>query len=140
MCEITIEEAIRQIRDNIDFRKRLQEGDKPQFFDVDENEKDIEAFEMAIQALSEEPCEDAISRQAVDDAIYDYSRSCDVNYGQIMERIDKIPSVKSKQTDALDKIRAEIKEQYGGCGLINDGLDMALSIIEKYMAESEEMK
>ncbi len=46
------EEAIRQIRDNIDFRKRLQEGDKPQFFDADENEKDIEAFEMAIQALS----------------------------------------------------------------------------------------
>lgn len=38
----------------------------------------------------------------------------------------------------LEKIRAEIKEQYGGCGLINDGLDMALSIIDKYMAESEE--
>lgn len=38
----------------------------------------------------------------------------------------------------LEKIRAEIKEQYGGCGLINDGLDMALSIIDKYKAESEE--
>ena len=49
---MTREEAIRQIRDNIDFRKRLQEGDKPQFFDADENEKDIEAFDMAIQALS----------------------------------------------------------------------------------------
>lgn len=40
--------------------------------------------------------------------------------------------------NVLDKIRAEIKEQYGGCGLINDGLDMALSIIDKYMAESED--
>lgn len=48
---MTREEAIRQIRDNIDFRKCLQEGDKPQFFDADENEKDIEAFEMAIRAL-----------------------------------------------------------------------------------------
>lgn len=57
----------------------------------------IDAFGVAIEALSAEPCEDAISRQAVDDAIYDYSRSCDVNYGQIMEYIDKIPSVTSKQ-------------------------------------------
>lgn len=40
--------------------------------------------------------EDLISRQAVDDAIYDYSRSCDVNYAQIMEYIDKIPSVENK--------------------------------------------
>jgi hypothetical protein len=40
-----------------------------------------------------EQTEDAISRQAVDEAIYDYSRSCDVNYAQIMEYIDKIPSV-----------------------------------------------
>ena len=39
---------------------------------------------------------DLISRQAVDDAIYDYSRSCDVNYAQIMEYIDKIPSVENK--------------------------------------------
>lgn len=39
---------------------------------------------------------DLISRQAVDDVIYDYSRSCDVNYAQIMEYIDKIPSVENK--------------------------------------------
>lgn len=39
---------------------------------------------------------DLISRQAVDDAIYDYSRSCDVNYAQIIEYIDKIPSVENK--------------------------------------------
>ena len=54
---MTREEAVRQIRDNIDFRKRLQEGDKPQFFDADENEKDIEAFDMAIKALEQEPCD-----------------------------------------------------------------------------------
>lgn len=39
---------------------------------------------------------DLISREAVDDAIYDYSRSCAVDYAQIMEYIDKIPSVENK--------------------------------------------
>lgn len=52
------------------------------------------ALEDAISALSTEG--DLISRQAVDDVIYDYSRSCDVNYAQIMEYIDKIPSVENK--------------------------------------------
>lgn len=53
------------------------------------------------------PCEDCISRQAVDDAIYDYSRSCDVNYEQIMEFIDKLPSVTPKYTDEeIDKAQA----------------------------------
>ena len=42
---------------------------------------------------------DLISRQAIDDVIYDYSRSCDVNYAQIMEYIDKIPSVENKGED-----------------------------------------
>lgn len=40
---------------------------------------------------------DLIERQAVDDAIYDYSRACDVNYAQIMEYIDKLPSVTPQQ-------------------------------------------
>ena len=56
-------------------------------------EKKYEAYNVAIKALEQEPCDDAISRQAVEEAIYDYSRSCDVNYAQIMEYIDKLPSV-----------------------------------------------
>jgi hypothetical protein len=54
-------------------------------------EKCKEAVEIVTKALEQEPCTDAISRQAVDDAIYEYSRSCDVNYAQIMEFIEKIP-------------------------------------------------
>ena len=50
---------------------------------------------------------DLISRQAVDDAIYDYSRSCDVNYAQIMEFIDKIPSVENKG-EWIDDVKSEI--------------------------------
>jgi rubrerythrin len=37
-----------------------------------------------------------ISRQAVDDVMYDYSRSHDVSYAQIMELINQIPSVENK--------------------------------------------
>ena len=59
-----------------------------------------QGYEMGVkESQSEIPntCGDAISRQAVDDAIYDYSRSCDVNYAQVMEYIEKIPSVTPQQ-------------------------------------------
>lgn len=82
---------------------------------------------------------DAISRQAVDDAIYDYSRACDVNYGQIMEYIDKIPSVTPEQNDVLDKIRAEIEQEYSKFRDMSDkwceranGLGTALDIIDRF--------
>lgn len=75
-----------------------------------------EALDMAIEALEQQPTDavdrltireylyslgmgikvtatDCVKRQDVEDAIYDYSRSCDVNYAQIMEFIDKLPSV-----------------------------------------------
>ena len=57
----------------------------------------LEAHKMAIKALEQEPCEDAISRKAVEDAIYDYSRACDVNEQQIMEYIDKLPPIQPKE-------------------------------------------
>lgn len=52
-----------------------------------------DALQYVIAMLEQQPCEDCVSRQAVDDAIYDYSRSCDVNYDQIMKAIDNLPSV-----------------------------------------------
>jgi hypothetical protein len=36
---------------------------------------------------------DCISRQAVEDAMYDATRAMDLNYGQIMDYIDNLPSV-----------------------------------------------
>ena len=46
------------------------------------------------------------------------------------------------KTDTLDKIRAEIDEQYDRVHPYNiscaEGLEMALEIIDKYKAESEE--
>lgn len=66
-----------------------------------------EAYKKIVCHFEEqEPCDDCVSRQAVDDAIYDYSRSCDVNYSQLMEFIDKIPPVKpaEKQEPCKDCI------------------------------------
>jgi hypothetical protein len=37
--------------------------------------------------------DDCISRQAVEDAMYDATRAMDLNYGQIMDYIDNLPSV-----------------------------------------------
>lgn len=68
----------------------------------------------------QEPCEDSISRQAVDDAIYDYSRACDVDYAQIMVYIDKLPSVNPQEPktghwiEKADEYYRAINEKGGG--------------------------
>jgi hypothetical protein len=83
-------------------------------------------------------CGDAISRQAVDDAIYDYSRSCDVNYQQIMEFIDKIPPANPQEskTDILDKIEAEIGQAFlDDKAMQEHTVKKCLGIIDKYKGE-----
>ena len=67
----------------------------------------------------EEALSECISRQDVEDAIYDYSRSCDVNYAQIMEFIDKLPSVtpqpKMGQWIALKDEDGDVCEEVCSC-------------------------
>ena len=105
---------------------------------------EVKGFEKAIEKLDREwgieelePCDDTISRQAVDDAIYDYSRACDVDYAQIMEYIDKLPSVTPK-TDAIDKIRDEImdtgayEQEVNGNTEFLKSINYCLSVIDKY--------
>ena len=47
--------------DHLEYMKKNAD----EFFDREQADKDIEAFKAAIKALEQEPCEDAISRQAV---------------------------------------------------------------------------
>lgn len=63
------------------------------------NEKAIEAFDMAISALECEPCEKAISKQAVLDVLakYDNDMKSDV-YNEIFDSIDKLPYVNPDKT------------------------------------------
>ena len=82
-----------------------------------------------LPSVTPKHCEDAISRQAVEDAIYDYSRSCDVNYAQIMEYIDKLPSVSTEKTK-IDWDYGEIKDltsKYNPA-ILNNYLDEDLRI------------
>ena len=120
-----------------------------------------EAIRMGIKALEQEPCDDCISRQqAIDaiDALYlagDSSTSFradaegDTLIGkyQAITALDDLQPVtpqqkKSDESEVLDKIKAEIDEQYDrvhpydiSCA---EGLEMALGIIYKYKAEGSD--
>lgn len=114
-----------------------------------------EAFATAIQALEQELCEDAISKQAV----LNLPRKALKNYfGEVIAEVIYVrdvmelpPVTPQPKTDILDKIRAEIEQYrkeasnkhsedaelqayYDG---LNDGLKDARDIIDKYRVESE---
>lgn len=104
-----------------------------------------EAVDVAIKALSAEPCEDAISRAWLKEAIHNfyYGLKHTPTEEDIQAYIDAAPSVTPKQNDVLDKIRAEIEQAY--CKVSNDydkgrnyGLYMAAQIIDKYKGEMKE--
>jgi len=57
----------------------------------------VEALDIVIAELEQEPSGDLISRQAVEDALYEYSENNDVNYNLIItEYIDTIPPVEQE--------------------------------------------
>ena len=106
--------------------------------------------EEIIKVLEQEPCEDAISRQAVLDGIViiakvkaksDAQKSL---MGRVLFFTENLPSVTPQpktDTDTLDKIRAEIdsaKIPKNQMSFFRDGINCALQIIDKYKAESEE--
>ncbi len=145
---MTREEAISHIRDIIAESNSI----KPSMV-IFELEK--EALRVAIEALEQEPCEDAISRREVikkftynhkGKRIPDYD--CDnfpaqISIKTVKEMLRELPSVTSQpKTDMLDKIRAEIeqyidKEKLRFGGQFDSGLNLALKIIDKYKTESE---
>ena len=111
--DMTREEAIRII----DRRKTCMECIAS---DIATCEKCDEAFDMAISALNQEPCEDAVSRQAVQDYIAKYlSQYLYEDVRQAVEDIDvyigDLPSVQPKPetvTEFADRCR-ECGAKYG---------------------------
>lgn len=98
-----------------------------------------------------EPREDAISRQAVIQHICEnkscYEENCKgVLFNRCMDItwVNELPSVNPQKpniNEVLAKIRAEIDEQYDrvhpydiSCA---EGLEMALNIVDKYIAEED---
>lgn len=42
-------------------------------------------------------------------------------------------AISALEQEPLENIRAEIASHIGGCGFLNDGLDLALEIIDKHI-------
>lgn len=86
------------------------------------NEKDYDAIRMAIKSLEQQTCEDAISRQAVEEIINDIRDCISVDgYWTILERLKKLPSVSPQP-----KVGYWIEDEYemkvwcSACGEEND--------------------
>ena len=66
------------------------------------NEVGIEALELAIKALEQQPCEDCISREAVKEMLSEewtkyMPMELDINLSFVMEKINELPSVTPQQ-------------------------------------------
>jgi transcription elongation factor Elf1 len=62
--------------------------------DIFTEQKDFqECLDMAIKALERESCEDCVSRQAVDQNIYDYAESNGLSYANLKNAILDMPPV-----------------------------------------------
>lgn len=98
-----------------------------------------------LEVLEQEPCEDAISRQAVlaiaGDSCLDLDSYEDTK--EFCDEIKELPSVNPK-TDKFDRIRAEIEQNaypiVHGVNNHEKGMTLygILQIIDKYKTESEE--
>ena len=91
----------------------------------------IVALEMAISALEQEPCEDAISREAVMGLVAREHSEWDDLYIDIAKLPSVIPS-----RQVIENIKAEIEEVKEKMFCTDDekqGLDVALSIIDKHI-------
>ena len=116
--------------------------------------KEHKPFNIMLEALEQEPCEDAISRKAVLDMTTAIRTS---DYSRIIEVVDiddvkALPSVKPQTplnvNELLNKIRAEISaiDLEGRVDAYTLFIrtpeqvkQMALNIIDKYKKESEEV-
>ena len=107
--------------------------------------EDAEVLDMAIKALEQQPCEDAISRKQALKETKALIRG-DYNPEYIIETLKMLPSVtpKAEQKAVLGKIKAEIEQkQYDFMDDkdydegIRFGLMLAYQTVDKYKTESE---
>lgn len=93
------EEAIKEIKNASD--EEVRYGDIEHHYE--DVMKRVEAFEMAIEALEQKPCEDAVSRQAVIDTIYHEcsDENLDIDFAKVLllqRKIKALPSVNPQKT------------------------------------------
>ena len=72
-----------------------------------------QALDMAIKALEQEPCEDTVSRKAVDQNIYDYAESNGLSYANLKNAILDTPSVTPTRKEWIP-VSERLPEENGG--------------------------
>ena len=97
---MTKEENIATLNEHLEHWKRLL---SEKICDQSEGEKTIDALQNAIKALEQQPCDDAISRQAVIDGLISIAKTkakSDAQkslMGRVMFFVEKLPSVTPQQ-------------------------------------------
>lgn len=75
---------------------------------------DCNEYKLLMELLDRKPCEDCVSRNAIDQNIYDYAESNGLSYANMKNYILDVPSV----TPARKKgkwLRKPIRNNKGGC-------------------------
>jgi ribosomal protein S27AE len=112
---MTNEEAIKELRDASDNEVRYGDTDNH----YDEVMKRVEAFDMAIKALEQQPCEDAISRQAVKETIFEQgsAEKLEIDFAKLLllqRAIKALPSVTPQPTRPTARWETLV-EDYNKC-------------------------
>lgn len=84
------------------------------------------------KAFMDNPLFSDVHKAAFSIAIHDIKQRHEWDINKLM----LVPKTEWEQEPVIDKIRAKIEQSR--YGLVNDGLDLALNIIDECIAESEE--
>lgn len=114
---MTAEEAIKELRDASDNEVRY--GDTEHHYN--EVMKRIEAFDMVIKALEQQPCEDCISRKLLSDNICEGISCNECSFNEIdgesgcllQKRFDELPSVTPKAEQKWIPCEERLPEEGG---------------------------
>ena len=89
MVDMTREDAKKWIKNLISEMKKETSGN---FHDPEYRDEVYEALDMVVQVLEQEPCEDAISRQAAINSIWN-GTNMDVYTREVKESLEELPPV-----------------------------------------------
>lgn len=114
-------------------------------FDADTDEdKTLKEAIKAIKALEQEPCDDAISRQAVLAETYSWSKDEFLRvtnpFDYLRKKINSLPSVTPQQNPNIKALGEDMRicQKSITDEKVLIGFNMAVAICNKHLAESEE--
>ena len=116
---MTKEEAIRLIKDHIDTYVVCHGEEDTVAVSIDN--VDVEAFDMAIKALEQQPCEDAVSREAVFRMLRGCLTGGEKEYEYVKLHIDSLPFVQPKSSWISIKDEEKPKDGQRVFILLKDG-------------------